>query len=321
MSSRSHARDSSVIPPVKGILRHVKWEHLLAGVSGGAASTLLLHPLDLVKIRFQVNEGTHAVGHHVARPEYRGIVHAIRTIQKTSGFTGLYQGVKPNVLGSASSWGFYFMFYNTLKTFMQDGDSKVDLGARKHTLAASGAGLMTLVLTNPVWVVKTRLCLQYDTNASSIKSEKYYSGMFDALCKIYKHEGVRGWYKGFLPGMFGISHGVIQFVCYEEMKTKYNNFKQRPIDERLNSAEYLAFAALSKILAATVTYPYQVVRSRLQDQHRSYNGISDIIRQVYRFEGMRGFFKGMLVYLFHVTPNICIVFLVWEQVVGYNKPN
>lgn len=56
-------------------------------------------------------------------------------------------------------------------------------------------GLMTLVLTNPVWVVKTRLCLQYDTNASSIKSEKYYSGMFDALCKIYKHEGVRGWYK------------------------------------------------------------------------------------------------------------------------------
>lgn len=30
--------------------------------------------------------------------------------------------------------------YNTLKTFMQDGDSKVDLGARKHTLAASGAG-------------------------------------------------------------------------------------------------------------------------------------------------------------------------------------
>jgi hypothetical protein len=30
--------------------------------------------------------------------------------------------------------------YNTLKTFMQDGDSKVDLGAGKHTLAASGAG-------------------------------------------------------------------------------------------------------------------------------------------------------------------------------------
>lgn len=38
-----------------------------------------------------------------------------------------------------------------------------------------------------------------------------------------------------------------------------------------------------------------------------------------RFEGMRGYFKGMMVYLFHVTPNICIVFLVWEQVVSYSK--
>lgn len=40
-------------------------------------------------------------------------------------------------------------------------------------------------------------------------------------------------FQGFLPGMFGISHGAIQFVCYEELKTKYNNFKERPIDYRL----------------------------------------------------------------------------------------
>ncbi|XP_061182310.1 solute carrier family 25 member 32-like isoform X1 [Saccostrea echinata] len=304
-----------VTPPVKGILRHVKWEHLVAGVSGGAASTLLLHPLDLVKIRFQVNEGTATVG-HIDRPEYRGIVDAFRTIRKTSGFTGLYQGVKPNVLGSASSWGFYFMFYNSIKTFMQDGDTKVDLGAGKHTLAASGAGLLTLVLTNPLWVVKTRLCLQYETNITSIKPEKYYSGMIDALYKIYKYEGVLGLYKGFIPGMFGISHGAIQFVCYEEMKTKYNNFKQRPIDYRLNSAEYIAFAALSKIIAATVTYPYQVVRSRLQDQHRSYTGISDVIRQIYRYEGLWAFYKGLTPNLLRVTPACCITFVVYENIIS-----
>lgn len=34
------------------ILSHVKYEHLIAGVSGGAISTLILHPLDLMKIRF-----------------------------------------------------------------------------------------------------------------------------------------------------------------------------------------------------------------------------------------------------------------------------
>lgn len=51
--SKSQMKEANVTPPVKGILRHLRWEHLVAGVSGGAASTLLLHPLDLVKIRFQ----------------------------------------------------------------------------------------------------------------------------------------------------------------------------------------------------------------------------------------------------------------------------
>lgn len=64
----------------------------------------LIHAL----LYIPVNEGAHTVG-HVDRPEYRGIIHAFRSIQKSSGFSGLYQGVKPNVLGSASSWGFYFM--------------------------------------------------------------------------------------------------------------------------------------------------------------------------------------------------------------------
>lgn len=37
---------------MQGVFRHVKYEHLIAGISGGAISTLILHPLDLLKIRF-----------------------------------------------------------------------------------------------------------------------------------------------------------------------------------------------------------------------------------------------------------------------------
>ena len=38
---------------VKELFVGLKWEHMAAGVSGGVMSTLVLHPLDLVKIRFQ----------------------------------------------------------------------------------------------------------------------------------------------------------------------------------------------------------------------------------------------------------------------------
>jgi solute carrier family 25 folate transporter 32 len=37
------------------LLNHVKYEHLIAGVTGGVTSTLILHPLDLIKIRFAGN--------------------------------------------------------------------------------------------------------------------------------------------------------------------------------------------------------------------------------------------------------------------------
>jgi solute carrier family 25 folate transporter 32 len=60
-------------------------------------------------------------------------------------------------------------------------------------LAASEAGILTLALTNPIWVVKTRLCLQYD-DVAKVPNDKQYRGMVDGLLKIYKTEGFRGLY-------------------------------------------------------------------------------------------------------------------------------
>jgi hypothetical protein len=57
--------------------------------------------------------------------------------------------------------------------------------------------------------------------------------MVDALVKVYKMEGIRGLYKGLVPGMLGVSHGAIQFMTYEEMKTFYNKYRNMPIDAKL----------------------------------------------------------------------------------------
>jgi len=290
------------------LLSHVRYEHLVAGISGGVASTLILHPLDLIKIRFAVNDGRTA-----SVPQYRGLGNAFCTIFRQEGLRGLYKGVTPNVWGSGSSWGLYFMFYNSIKTFIQGGNATMRLGPSLHMLAAAQAGVLTLVLTNPIWVVKTRLCLQVETQTSINENAKQYRGMLDALIKIYKSEGVRGLYRGFVPGMLGVSHGAIQFMTYEEMKNYYNNYRMLPIDNKLNSTEYLLFAALSKLIAAATTYPYQVVRARMQDHHHSYSGTLDCIKQTWRYERMRGFYKGLAPYLIHVTPNICMVMLIWER--------
>lgn len=83
--------------------------------------------------------------------------------------------------------------YNTIKGWIQGGNTTQALGPGLHMLAASEAGVLTLLMTNPIWVVKTRLCLQYD-NTIDASSDKRYRGMVDGLMKIYRTEGFRGLY-------------------------------------------------------------------------------------------------------------------------------
>lgn len=79
------------------------------------------------------------------------------------------------------------------------------------------------------------------------------------------------------------------------------------------TVEYLTFAAVSKLIAAATTYPYQVIRARLQDHNHSYKGTWDCIKVTWRYERVAGFYKGLIPYLVHVTPNICLVMLIYEQ--------
>lgn len=115
----------------------IRYEHLVAGFSGGVTSTLILHPLDLIKIRFAGmiafpptvlhgnNNGSNFFdnsmyfllplfclvndGRTTTTPQYRGLTSAFITIFRQEGLSGLYKGVTPNVCGSGSAWGFYFL--------------------------------------------------------------------------------------------------------------------------------------------------------------------------------------------------------------------
>lgn len=120
-------------------------------------------------------------------------------------------------------------------------------------------------MTNPFWVVKTRMCTttRYTPDA--------YTGLWDGLKRLAREEGIRGLYRGMVPAIFGVSHGAIQFMAYEEMKKWRNDIRKEDgvspkeeQDAKLNNTEYLVMAASSKVLATVTTYPYQVLRSRLQ---------------------------------------------------------
>lgn len=284
-------------------------EVLLAGLTGGTTSTLILHPLDVIKIQLQVSEN-HSFKN---RKVYRNMRDVIPNIYKLHGLRGFYQGISPNLAGAACSWGLYFFVYHTLKTAALDQQDTHSLGIVQHLSYAAIAGLMTLTATNPIWVVKTRMVLQ-GTSTTCM-----YSGLFDGLSKLARNEGLRGMYSGYVPGIFGITHGVIQFVSYEKMKENYYRYQGYEQDVKLSVFPYIALSAVSKVMAVCMSYPYQVVRSRLQDPSCQYTGTWDLISRTTRNEGWRGFYKGIVPNLLRVTPACCITFVCYENVMHFFK--
>jgi solute carrier family 25 folate transporter 32 len=180
-----------------------------------------------------------------------------------------------------------------------------------------------LIVTNPVFVVKTRMTLQlrYATPlvaaaavsgaqltqvaaaaTARVPADHYYSGVWDAFVKISQREGVRGLYRGtrdaggekekgracvlmlgaragLVPSLAGVFHGVFQFVAYERMKhwleilSERNQFELVPcccvplavsLTAAQKSHHFLVTGAISKVAATVFSYPYQVVRSRIQ---------------------------------------------------------
>ena len=192
--------------------------------------------------------------------------------------------------------------------------------------ASSAAAAVTVLLTNPLWMVKTRLFMQKPGNPSN------YRGLFDALVRIARDEGIRGLYRGLIPGLFGVSHGSIQFMAYEQLKNWHRLTQNNKIRSQISIAsddkvlnfnppktvEYLLMSSASKTIAMLVTYPYQVVRSRLQvrafEGTFSYKGVFDVIRTTAKSEGLWAFYRGIIPSTIRVLPGTCITFLVYEEI-------
>ncbi|XP_048335351.2 folate transporter 1, chloroplastic isoform X3 [Ziziphus jujuba] len=291
-----------------------QWENAAAGAVAGFATVAAMHPLDVVRTRFQVNDGRLS-----NLPTYKNTAHAIFTIARLEGLRGLYAGFYPAVLGSTLSWGLYFFFYDRAKQrYSKNREEKLSPG--HHLASAAEAGALVSFCTNPVWLVKTRLQLQ-----NPLHQTQPYSGFHDALRTIMREEGWKALYKGIVPSLFlQVSHGAIQFTVYEELRKVVVDLKSRKSTESsessetvLNSIDYAALGASSKIVAILVSYPFQQ-RPGIEGIPR-YMDSWHVVKETARFEGLRGFYKGITPNLLKNVPAASITFVVYENVLNLLK--
>ena len=236
----------------------------------------------------------------------------------------LYRGLTPNLVGNAASWASFFFFKTRLERALATysataaGD-RSRLSALDYFLASAGAGMLTQVLTNPIWVLKTRIL------SSDKAAHGAYPGMLSGAARLLRDEGPRGFYRGLGVSLLGVSHGAVQFAVYEPAKRVYFAQKRRAgvgatEREKMTAESTIGISSLAKLVAGMVTYPQQVLRSRLQTydaDSRFGRGVVDVVRRIWTEEGVRGFYRGIATGVVRVMPATWVTFLVYENVKFY----
>ena len=161
----------------------------LGGFGTGAFQSLILTPVELVKIRLQLQNNSYTKLHQ--SDPYKGPVSVATSIFKTEGIKGMFRGLTITLLRDAPSHGFYFYTYEYMREQLHPGCRKSGQESLNTMLVAGGlAGVVSWVSCYPLDVVKTRL------QAQSLSSPQKYTGIVDCFGRIVKDEGYHMLWRG-----------------------------------------------------------------------------------------------------------------------------
>ena len=187
-----------------------------------------------------------------------------------------------------------------------------------HIVSAGGAGAATILATNPLWVAKTRLQVQYsETLSASLvgHARAPYKGTFDALRRIFRCEGIPGLYSGLAPSLLGISHVAIQFPIYERLKQELAQIRNLQTTDELTASDLAFSSGIAKIIASTLTYPHEVLRAHMHVKgFGPFKGVLKLARDIKLEGGYAAFYRGVGTNLLRTTPAAAITFTSFELI-------
>ncbi|CCE90423.1 Rim2p TDEL_0B02940 [Torulaspora delbrueckii] len=318
------------------------WVHFVAGGVGGMAGAVVTCPFDLVKTRLQsdvyqsvykssvsreaATTGPRAFNYVVqAGTHFKETFGILNKVYRNEGFRSLFKGLGPNLVGVIPARSINFFTYGTTKDMYSRAFNNGNESAWIHLMAAATAGWATSTATNPIWMVKTRL--QLDKAGVT----RNYKNSWDCIKSILHNEGIRGLYKGLSASYLGSVESILQWLLYEQMKRL---LKERSIerfghsdDRRKATSEKIkewcqrsGSAGLAKFVASIITYPHEVVRTRLrqaplENGKLKYTGLIQSFRVIIKEEGFASMYSGLTPHLMRTVPNSIIMFGTWELVI------
>lgn len=276
---------------------------------------LVTHPFEVLRTQVQTSQTASSI-------------EIIRRNLNAKGAKNLYAGFWPATFGHLPGNAVYLMTYTYLKDVLQKTENARHGGQTPDGrqapwvsfTAAMGADAACVAFYCPVDVVVQRLYIQ----------SSQYSGYRDVVNKILAQEGWRGFYRGVGPILLNsLPASAIWWTIYEECKTRISQWMEtlatddgklkwhgvtlgkssqsnqtshddgeaKPMTVHKHAIANMAAGGIAGAIVTFMTNPLDVVRTRLQTQSMKaesyqYSSSWHTVREMWRVEGMRAFFKG-----------------------------
>lgn len=281
---------------------------LYGGIAGAIGATAV-YPIDMVKTRMQNQRNNPG-----APQLYKGSMDCFKQIIKYDGYRGLYRGLVPQLIGVAPEKAIKLVMNDFLRDLFGADSPDGEIYFPLEILAGMGAGASQVIFTNPIEIVKIRLQTQGEIFRQTGQPPK-------SAIQICKELGFTGLYKG-ATACFArdIPFSAIYFPTYETLKEIF-----RKPDEKQTQGWGLFFAGtLAGGISASSTTPFDVIKTRLQVEARAgqdtYTGIADCARKVYKAEGPKAFFKGVVPRILRSSPQFGVTLLAYEFLQRFVSP-
>ncbi|CAL1386761.1 unnamed protein product [Linum trigynum] len=173
----------------------------VAGAAAGFASTLVCHPLEVLKDRLTVSPDL-----------YPNLTLAIGRIYKDGGVGAFYAGLKPTLIGMLPYSTCYYFMYDTVKRSYCKSKNKKSLSRPEMLVIGALAGLTASTISFPLEVARKRLMV------GALKG-KCPPNMAAALSEVIREEGLLGVYRGWGASCLKVMpNSGITWVFYEAWK-------------------------------------------------------------------------------------------------------
>jgi adenine nucleotide transporter 17 len=158
-------------------------------------------------------------------------------------------------------------------------------------MAGALAGSATVLITNPIWVINTRMTARKAGSDDAVlpgSAPAKAPSTLGTLLALLRDEGPARLFAGVMPALVLVINPILQYTVFEQMK----QFLEKK--RRVTPKDAFYLGALGKLLATSITYPYITVKSRMHVAGRDgpRENMLTTFRRIIREEGYKGLYGG-----------------------------